>query len=258
MSKTEALVTRGPVTLATDAGVPEYLKELIGNQAGLEDVDQSDLIIPRLAVAQGTTPELKKSSENYIKDLKVGDLFNSLTGEVYGESVTVLPLFFYRNYIKFRKNADGSPAGVERIYKDRSEVPDHELEFQGDAKPVTTAFRNIMAMLIQEGRKPEPICVSFKPGSKLGKKWVSIMKGLNLPCYVRTYTLTVMELSNAKGTWNEPKATEGEWVPKALVAQAKSYFESLQEAGVKVDTTGMSMDDVEDREPGSDDDAPRY
>src|SRR5579872_5747143 len=138
------------LSLTTKSDVPDYLQELVGNQAGLDNVEQDDLLVPRLVTTQGQTKELSKKSENHIKDLKVGDFFNSVSSENYGTSITVIPLFFFRNYIKFKKNPDGSPAGVETIYADRSQVPDHELLFQADEKPVTTAFRNIMCLLVRD------------------------------------------------------------------------------------------------------------
>lgn len=255
------LATVGTSAIVTAAdNVPEYLRKHLGNQAGLEQVDREDTLIPRLCVAGSTTPQLDKSNESFIKGLQVGEMFNSLTGENYGETVTVIPLFFFKTFIKFKKTADGSLGGIETIYESRDQVPDAELLWIGDSKPVTTKFLNVMSLIVREGVKPEPISVSFKStGLKFAKKWVSMMKGLNLPCYVRTYSLDVVDGQKGQLKWKNIRSMPGSFVPEGFVAQAERYFTSLQDAGVKVDTTGVTMDDEPlDREPGSDDDAPRY
>lgn len=49
-----------------------------------EQVDTKDLILPRLAAAQKTSPQIDPDKPEYLEDLKLYEMFNSLTGEVYG------------------------------------------------------------------------------------------------------------------------------------------------------------------------------
>ena len=88
-----------PANLATKendqlATLPEHLRSEFGNKAGKENVGREDMLIPRLAIAQSLSPQLKKSNEAYIPDLEPGQFFNSVNGEVYGDQVQIIPLSF--------------------------------------------------------------------------------------------------------------------------------------------------------------------
>ena len=50
---------------------------------GMENIKSEDLVIPRIKLCQSGSPQIKKSHELYIPGLEVGDVFNSLTGQVW-------------------------------------------------------------------------------------------------------------------------------------------------------------------------------
>ena len=95
MSTKLATQTKGSLAV-----VPEYLKTAVGTADAESEIRQEDLLIPRLAVAQdGMSAQLKKQNELFIPGLEEGQLFNTVTSEVYGASATVIPLFFTKNYV---------------------------------------------------------------------------------------------------------------------------------------------------------------
>jgi hypothetical protein len=52
---------------------------------GKQKIDTKDMILPRLALAQKTSHELDPDkADKYLPDLKLYDMFNTLTGEIYG------------------------------------------------------------------------------------------------------------------------------------------------------------------------------
>ena len=65
---------------------PDYLKK---GKRGFEDTVQSDVMIPRLALAQALSPQVTEGDPRRIPDLVAGDLFNSVTGQRYGKRVYV-------------------------------------------------------------------------------------------------------------------------------------------------------------------------
>jgi hypothetical protein len=241
---TQELVTRRDQALAN---IPEYLKAQIGNRTGSENVDQSDLLIPRLAIAQdGMSPQLKKNNEAYIRGLEAGQLFNSVSGEIYGTSVVVVPLFFFKQYIEFVPMNQGG--GVVQMFDSKDAVPADKLAFGKDANggsipPVVTEFKNRMSLIIQEGRKPSPIVVSFKSsGLKAAKKWNSLIMSTNLPAFARAYKLTSVLKTKGQQTWYVLNIEPLEFVPAEFFAQAQQYFNDLNEGGYKVDTTGLETE----------------
>src|SRR5688572_33313161 len=88
------------VPKATAMERPAFLKQ--GQSRGFEAMEQRDITVPRLAIAQSMTPARKRGNPKYNPDLQEGQLFNSVSGEVYGDFVVATPLFFFKSRIMFR------------------------------------------------------------------------------------------------------------------------------------------------------------
>lgn len=248
---TDQLARFGTTALAA---IPEHLRDQIGNRAGMEDVGREDVLIPRLCIAQALSPQLKKTNENYIKGLEVGAFFNSVTGRIYGEKVTVVPLFFFKQFIEFKDiNAGG---GIVSMYHHAEDIPadkTYRLDQvpQGE-KPQVTEFKNEMCLIVTEDGGLEPIVVSFKStGMKTAKKWNSLMRAIPLPSYAKFYDLLSVTQTKGQQEWAGANVIPGEFVPAALFQAAETFFKQLRESGVKVDTTGLGGD-----EPNPDADDP--
>src|SRR5688572_25123470 len=153
MEKTE-LATQGTQALGP---APDYIPK---SRRGFEDTVQSDLMIPRLALAQALSPQVTDGDPARIPDLKPGDLFNSVTGQKYGREVHVqvlrkMPL----RAMEFRSVDEGGgvvdpdvPIGDDRLKWGTS----------GDKKqdkPRATLFRDFLAVILPER---EMIALSFK------------------------------------------------------------------------------------------------
>ena len=79
-----------------EAGVPAELMDDILETAGEGTSYEADeLQIPFVRVAQGTSPQLKKSDMKYIPDLRQGDVFNTVSGQIWDgeEGITVIPCY---------------------------------------------------------------------------------------------------------------------------------------------------------------------
>lgn len=232
-----ALEVRGNTTLAP---IPEHLRGDVGSRDGKEGVGQADLILARLKLAQNLSNEMKKSNENYNPELEEGQFFNSVTGEIYGNTVTVIPLHFFNEYIEF----DADTRKVVKYYQ-RGEVPPAEdLVVVNGQKPKVTTFKNRMSLLVKEDGTFEPIVVGFKyVGKKTPtNKWNYLIAEKNLPAYAYTYKLESTTVSNDKGEWAGGKFTRLDFTPAAIYEQAKSFFAALQEAGVKVDVADIDQE----------------
>lgn len=243
----DSLVKRETGALAT---VPEYLKTQLGNMAGSEDVGRDDVLIPRLAIAQdGMSPQLKRQNEAFIPGLEPGQLFDSVSGEIYGEKATVVPLFFFKNFISFIPQSAGG--GVSAMYNNLSDVPPVELAWgPNNTTPACTEFKNRMCLLIREGHQPRPIVVSFKSsGLKAAKKWNSLIMDTKLPAFARAYELEVkLKTKGTTQSWYVLDVSPREFVPEEFFTQAQRYFDQLRSDGYKVDTTGIESERRQDND----------
>ena len=60
---------------------------------GFEEVTSSDIQIPFLRIIQALSPQIKKTDSEFIEGASQGDIFNTVTQEVYkaDEGVLVVP-----------------------------------------------------------------------------------------------------------------------------------------------------------------------
>ena len=249
---TDKLATRTSGSLAV---VPEHLKKYVGVQDAENEIVQDDLLIPRLAVAQaGMSPQLKKSNELFIPGLDAGQLFNTVTNEIFGEEALVIPLFFRKNYIEF---AGGGVLKVVNIYDNINEVPPGDLDWGGlDDKgkkipPKVTEFKERMC-LVQTESGWQPIAVSFKKGEiKFSDQWNSQIKFAkladHLPCYAHTYKVMpkLKQYGEGKESFVKTVTPHG-FTPEDIFNDAQAYFEQLSKGGYTVDTTGIEPEEEGD------------
>src|SRR5438128_5866074 len=72
------------------------------------NMDNNDVTIPRLAIAQALNPQLKRSDPAYIEGLAQLDMFNTVSGENYGTGpLRFTPLVFRKRAIEFIPRAAG-------------------------------------------------------------------------------------------------------------------------------------------------------
>lgn len=79
---------------------PEYLQRKQAPRGG-EEMDKSDLIIPRLSLAQKMSDEIDESSPKYIPGLKEGMFFNNISKEIYGKTVNIVPVFKFASRVRW-------------------------------------------------------------------------------------------------------------------------------------------------------------
>lgn len=171
---------------------------------GFDDVDNTDLIIPRAKLIQAMSPEMKDRD----LDVKPGMIINSLTKEELPE--TFIPLFMFKNFIRFNAKNKDLP-GFDSAYEPGAIIwrsSDHrdpkviaETAWVGDNKPLATTFMNFLSWFPGSAM---PIILSFsKTSYKAGKDLVSLAKFTGGDMFSRQYKLTSVEKTSPAGdTYN--------------------------------------------------------
>jgi hypothetical protein len=252
--------------LAQNEEIPEFLRSELGSQKGMEAVDQSDLLLPRLGLCQSLSPQRRKSDPAYIEGLSEGELFNTVTKEIYGEEVEIIALFFFKNRIKYFSIDSGggidciSPNGIDmgRISPDGCNVCKYSQwgngakdDEHGNDAPDCTLYHNFMAWIPSAGT---PIAISYKAtGLKMSKQILAGIRLTRLPMYAKKYKVTVVEMKSGNNVWFEKKIVPVGFVDSKLYKEMGSAFEALQKANVVLDTTGEAekYGDVSFNEAGS-------
>ena len=105
---------------------PEYMNQ--DSTRGQEGVGVEDLTIPRLDVIQDLSPQHKANKPEYIEGAEVGMLFNSVTKNLYGDTVYFVPVFFRKEFVNWKSRAAGG--GFMGAFPSEAAAK-HDLESQG-------------------------------------------------------------------------------------------------------------------------------
>lgn len=238
--------------------LPEFLKTEIGNQAGMENVEQGDLLLPRLGLCQSLSPQRRKNDSLFIPGLEEGQLFNTVTSEIYGTELDINLLFFFKNRIKFFPIKEGggidctSPNGIDggRI----SPVGCASCKFStwgngaiddehGNDPPLCTLYHNYMSFT-EKGFAPTPLAISYKStGIKASKQMLAGIRISNMPMFAKSYKVTVVEMRDGDNVWFEKKITPGKFVDQPTYRQMEELFNQLKAINIHIDSRGEAEDD---------------
>jgi hypothetical protein len=275
--KEEAIVKHAPLTDARIT-IPDYLRPKGGRPAGGENVDQTDVTIPRLALCQSMSDERKRGDSKFIPGLEEGMYFNSVSKKIYGDNVLVVPVFFYRTRIRFEDREKGG--GILCQAQDaKTGVGDPGgdclscklSQFVDGERPGCTEFKNMACLVVPEEGLPkleDAVIFGFKSTSiKAAKTWNTLLRMRGLDYFSSIFEVTSKIEKNSKGTYYIPSisfsnkrvdcSSQDKNQPPSLVSPEMHAIGSSVYLGMKqLQAQGRLRVDLEDsieREPGSDD-----
>lgn len=221
-----------------------------GLPTGYENVSAKDLIIPRLVVLQGLSPQLNKNKPEYIKGAASGDFCDIAAQEVWKEGLTLLPCYYATVYLEWAPRDSGKGlianhgTDAERAHKNASMNEKRQwITSEGNLIAETATF--FCLNMSAGGRR------SFVPLSstalKDGRQWMTLITNEKLtrkdgssftaPLFYRTWIATTVGKSNAQGDWNgwkfKPGLTTWELGGQALLDEAVDFHRQAKEGLVQ-------------------------
>ena len=172
---------------------------------GFEDTDANDYAIPYLSIAHGTSGAMKSNNANYIEDLKLGDIYDPVSGEIYKE-VQIIPLHRQRFHVEwddrqFVERHDPNTSPMDTTTPDEK---GHDRLPNGNTL-IDTVY--LYALVLGEDGVNSPVVISFaRTSQKVYKKLMARANKLRItgadgkrfqaPLHSHVYTLgTAMETS---------------------------------------------------------------
>ena len=237
-------MTKELIKVENPLAVPEHLRDIKGHE-GLENVRREDLVLPRLAIAQSTSKQLKPTSPLYIEKLKMGDLFNTVTGDVYGSSVLLIPLIYTASRILFKdldegggilcRSFNGRDGGVLSPTCDTCENSKFTKDEKGQNQaPACTNFMNFPSLLPEFNNNL--IAASWKSTAlKPASTWLTRMQMANKPMFAAVYEVRSNPDKNAFGDFYVPTFTLKRWTTADEFTFAKKEYEGLKGRAIKTD-----------------------
>jgi len=250
-NNSEALALTNEQVLAAR---PDYIKE---GSRGQEEVSLRDMVLPRLGLCQTNSRARNKNNEKYIKGLEEGQLFNTLTGEIYGEKVQIVPLFFYHSRIMFRDMNEGGGIICQAPDGKKCQLNNggpclHSMWGPKGEPPECNEFFNYPS-LVYKGpgeQTNDLIIVSLKTtGLEAGRNLNSMIRMRNADTFAGIYELSSYADKNPAGndyyTWRVRNGNPP-WTDPVLLAKAekmyKIVFEGLKSGTITVDADDDSID----------------
>ena len=176
--------------------MPEYMQGSKGR--GSEDVSMDDLTIPRIDIIQAISPQRKKTDPEYIEGADEGMMYNTVSKELYPDSIVVVPVYFRKEYViwKDRKKGGGFrgafPTEVE------AERARQQLEDGDDCEVVDTA-QHFVLVLKDDGGIEEAVISMSKSKMKVNRQWNSMIRMAGGDRFSKAYRLSGTPDTNANG-----------------------------------------------------------
>ena len=232
MAKNQVAVKEESFELVTNE-IPDFLKQ--GNR-GAENVGTDDMIIPRIELIQALSPVRKKSDPAYIEGAEEGMLYNNVTRALYGTEVTVVPVYYTKQFLvwKDRKAGGGGSNGFRGAFASKELADRAIVELAEEALEVSDTAQHFV--LVRNGEDWQEAVISMaKSKVKVSKRWNSLMRLSNTDSFSRAYKLSATTETNARNEsyFNFNVAALG-FVNKELYERAEKLYETIRTGAVKV------------------------
>lgn len=218
---------------------PAYIPS---GSVGLEEADNQDFTIPRLSICQSNSPQRKRTNAKYIEGLIEGQLFNTLTGEIYDQEIDCVPLYMIKTRIKFTPMEEGG--GIEcqsfnaidggRLCETCAACP--HSQFQEEEAPACYLIYSYPSLIVRDGRlTSELIAMSFKSAStKVARNFNTLVRMRNAPMYAAMVHVTPLPDVGAGQEFFNFKLEPKGWLDDQMFKDVSTFYESLNRESIKV------------------------
>ncbi len=240
-SKAQAVATNGPTELADprQANLPDYIRK--GEARGSENVGITDLVIPRIEIAQALSPVLKKSDPNFIEGAQQGDLYNSVTFENYGSNIVVVPVFFKKQYLCWRDRDFGGGFGGAFDSMEDAQARIQEEEKPEEWEAIETA-QQLVLVVRKDGGVDEAVVSMAKTKLKVSRQWNSLIRLNGNDRFSRTYALFATDEQNAKGDDYKNFAVQSGGFPsEAVYRRAEALYTAMASGSRKMNVDSSDV-----------------
>lgn len=257
--KTTALATQG----SRAVGKPlDRLARASG--AGLKEITSQDVSMPFLAILQSNSPQLKKSSDKYIKGAEEGQIINTATQEIMDADVNVVVCGYQRKYVEWVPREDGGGFVKEH---DRTSDYVQQLEKDDRGRYMTENGNHIIDTAIfyvlydggEEKGWERAVIAMTSTQLKKARKWCTALnsstikvggKILQAPIFGFMYNLSTAGESNDNGSWMGWVVRKGDMLEDEELIDKAEEFAAMVNKGEVAASHGAAphVDDEEDEE----------
>lgn len=215
---------------------------------GSEDVTAQDITLPRIEVLQALSPQLKKSEPSYIEGSEQGMIFNTISGELYGNEVVIVPILFQRQHIIWQdRKKGGGFAGAFPTELDAAKEVD--AMDNPDDYDIVEHHINFCLILHDNGDIEEAVLSWAKSKIKVSKSLNALIQMNPGDRYSRAYRLKSVEASGPKGDYWTYTVQPIGYVTREVFDRAAMIYSAIKGGERKVDYGTAEQTDDGDNGP---------
>lgn len=234
MAKSTEVATAKSTAVSTEVSAFEQFAG-----AGTENVNSTDVLIPRLAILQDLSPQVKKNKPEFIEGAEPGDICDVGTGDLFGQEVIFLPVYYKKEWLEWAPRATGK--GLIAIHPTDEILTECTKDEKGR---FITAEGNLVQETAQwygfnlTAKRRRCFIPMASSQLKRSRKWMTMVTGevierpdgseFQAPIFYRTYKLGVASESNAEGDWHGWNVSRHQALP-----ETGERWQTLLEEAVK-------------------------
>lgn len=214
---------------------------------GSGDMGAGDLGIPYLSLLQPGSPQVKPGHSKYIEGARVGEWFNSATGETFSGAIHFIPCAYERKYVQWHDRDLGEggyvmdhPIDSDIMTKTAKNSKGQPcLPDQNHDLVIETAYQYGMMLNPNTGRWDQVVMPLKSTALKANRRMNNLIAGATIPGtqmqaprWLYAYSLSTALESKGQNSWYTPVP---EKLPEPVTAecyQAGKKFNSMFAAGL--------------------------
>jgi len=205
--------------------VPAHVAASMGAGRGNENVG-AEVQIPRLKLLQKMHDEVDKNHPKFVKGAEVGLFYNTLTDQVYSDTLHIISITFSSEYTVW-KNRD---AGGGLLGSYGSAIAAQEaIEATGrpDDYTVSPTHRHMLVLKDAEtGELEGPVIMDFANTKlRVSKTWNSQIGMKGGDRFAGLWTMQAVPASNDKGSWLNLDVSFAGWTKEEDYRFAEGLYE---------------------------------
>jgi len=209
-------------------------------ERGKENITADDVTLPRIAIAQKTSAQLEPDKPEYIAGLKLFQLFNTATKDVYGAGpIEFVVVRLDKRRMQFDANNNvvdhDVPAGDPRL--EFTTGPDGQR-----LRPIATLFYDFLVILDVEPRMPAVLSLKGT-GVKTARHLNNLLKMRRGDAWLQKFSLTATKDASGSFTYGAYVIQPAGPTPDDLQTLAEQTYEDLLDRRLDTDRdTGDVID----------------
>ena len=215
---------------------------------GLENITTEDMQIPFIRIIQALSPQLQKDDPLYIKGAEQGDIFNTVSQEIFkqDEGITLVPAFFEKKFLEFQLRSSGG-GFVRELAADDKDITmtsrEGTIEMLPNGNELVRTHQHLVIAKSADGTIAPSVLDMKKTQLKVSRRWNTLKNSARLPSralmpiYGTAWQLTTVLEANDQGKWFNYKLDRINNITpeiEKMMLEARNMYQGVSKGEVKM------------------------